>query len=201
MEWKDVPIDAIYSSDKVRAYETAKAIASGASDPPKEVIQRGWLTEKDHGPKAAKYRLEGNDDAAYYARTGIWCDPYSGSSSDDSAGQIRFFVPEGGESEHDAAHRAQAEILSLLLKHGVPLTEEDKVTEWDNVVEVEYQWDDYNKEWKADLGLNDTGKIPHVMIVSHNLFLTELYESLCYWNSSEHVQTGTEYKNTGWCVG
>jgi len=79
--------------------------------------------------------------------------------------------------------------------HGVPLTEEDKVKEWDEVVEVAPS---SSHCLKADVGV--TSKIPHIMIVSHNLFLTELYESLGCWNSSKHDQTGTEYDNAEWWV-
>ena len=182
-------MDTIYSSDKTRAHETAKAIAS-ASKPPKEVIQREWLTEKDHGPEFHRHDMLGNNDAAYYARTGISYSPYSRRNI---AGQIRFFVPKGSESEYDTGHRAQAEILSLLLKHGVLLTEEDKVKEWDDVVEVAP-----SSGWKADMGVSS--KISHIMIISHSLFLTELYESLGCWNSFRHDQTGTKYDNAEWWV-
>lgn len=40
--------------------------------------------------------------------------------------------------------------------------------------------------------------IPHVVLVSHNIFLTELYEVLRDWNIGEHRWTGYSLRNAEW---
>ncbi|KAF9512112.1 hypothetical protein BS47DRAFT_1345919 [Hydnum rufescens UP504] len=39
--------------------------------------------------------------------------------------------------------------------------------------------------------------IPHVVIVSHNVFLSELYEKLHYWGG-DYKETKCDYRNAGW---
>jgi broad specificity phosphatase PhoE len=41
--------------------------------------------------------------------------------------------------------------------------------------------------------------LPHVVIVSHNVFITELYEGLLYWNR-EHFETDIHWNNACWQV-
>jgi probable phosphoglycerate mutase len=40
--------------------------------------------------------------------------------------------------------------------------------------------------------------VPHIVIVSHNILLSELYEALFSWTAEKHVNLGIEYANTGW---
>ena len=39
--------------------------------------------------------------------------------------------------------------------------------------------------------------IPHVVVVSHNIFLSELYETMFNWDR-DHRMTTCDYRNTQW---
>ena len=42
--------------------------------------------------------------------------------------------------------------------------------------------------------------IPHVVLVSHNVFLAEFYDMLLNCKKAEHTTTFTDFGNTEWCV-
>ncbi|KAH8110889.1 phosphoglycerate mutase-like protein [Phellopilus nigrolimitatus] len=87
----------------------------------------------------------------------------------------------GGESFSDVAERAYTAMVKILSKYGKALDEP------------------YREQAK-----NLPDDIPHVVIVSHNIFLTELYECILQWHeprwnkSDEHEWSSYHLSNTGW---
>jgi probable phosphoglycerate mutase len=80
------------------------------------------------------------------------------------------------------AWRGQAIIRLILHSYGVNLSEAPEFF--------------LNKKTTATPAVLPDG-IPHVVMVSHNVFLSELYEELQSWGG-EHLQTDCDYKNTSW---
>jgi probable phosphoglycerate mutase len=78
--------------------------------------------------------------------------------------------------------RGEIFIRSILNTHGVNLSEAPEFF--------------LNKKTTATPAVLPDG-IPHVVIVSHNVFLSELYEKLQYWGK-EYSLTDCDYKNTSW---
>jgi len=111
---------------------------------------------------------------------------------------IRSYRPcGGGESYSDVAQRGLRFLLSVL--QNPKLTRESaKVYEGMGV--------DGRFDWRAcELGEVPEG-MPHVVVVSHNIFLTLLYEALCQWGDGDwdtpvhDWSTAKDYQlpNCGW---
>lgn len=176
-QWANVRIDALYSSTLERAYDTATAITKHNIGHP-EIIPREFLIEQKHGTYVAEMMMRGAEARAIEAMTG--------RSSRDARPPIRSHRPaDGGESLEDVATRARLAILMVLTKYLVKLEERPK-----SFVEKE----------KVDMPEDLPDGVPHVVIVSHNIFLTELYEELLCWNTNpyHHNMTTCHYPNTGW---
>ena len=87
-----------------------------------------------------------------------------------------------GESADDVAERATSSLLLLLHRYGKELDEPPKEFVDKKVIDSP----------------NDLPEgIPHVVVVSHNIFLTELYEAMYNWGRS-HRMTTCDYRNVDW---
>lgn len=88
----------------------------------------------------------------------------------------------GGESLEQVSARAKASLVTLLAKYGKELDEPPKEF-LDKVV--------------IDSPNVLPEGIPHVVVVSHNGFLSEFYDSMYGWNKAHRVTT-CEYNNVDW---
>ena len=96
----------------------------------------------------------------------------------------RDYHPPGGESFNDVARRARISLIALLLKYGKELEEPPKEFLDKMVIDVDSP------------NILPEG-IPHVVVVSHKVFMIELYESMFRWNGPQHTTT-CEYDNAEW---
>ena len=95
----------------------------------------------------------------------------------------RWHCPEeGGESMDIVACRAEKVIRSILSKYAVNRSERPEF---------------FLKEKTTDTPTDLPGGIPHVVIVSHNVFFMELYEKMFSWGS-RHSETNCHWNNTDW---
>ena len=173
-DWRDVHIDALHTSTLERAYETALAIAKHNQDANLEVIQNDIYVERKTG-QAVIDAIRGG----YKERAATL---YSGIPSGRNGVTPRGYTPPGGgESPNQVALRAKYSLLHLLFQYGKELDEPpkefvDKIIDSPNVLPE---------------------GIPHVVVVSHNIFLAELYEVMYSWNS-DHRMTTCNYRNVDW---
>jgi broad specificity phosphatase PhoE len=176
--WKDVRIDHLYCSTMKRAYQTALPISQKNKAHP-EILKSWDLVERKYG-ELVRRRAAYNDD--------ITSDVYGTSNAPALKDINRDFRPsEGGESLNDVSLRARAWLRVIVALHG---KETDAPIESFKKDEEEYD----PESLPADL--------PHVVAVSHNIFLSELYESLLNqgvpWDN--HIYSNWRYKHTGWFV-
>lgn len=170
-EWANVRIDAMYSSPLKRAYDTAKAIANhNVSHPEIQTDER--LEEQYHGSTVEHYMKTGQWQSVARERSG----KYNGGPPN------RAHRPGGGgESLNDVAFRGTIFSHTLPLKHGAIVQHSPT----DNLPER------CNAEDLLD-------GIPHIVLVSHNIFLCELYDTLVSWNQKDRIETTDSYRNAGW---
>ncbi|TDL27005.1 phosphoglycerate mutase-like protein [Rickenella mellea] len=167
MEWArdDTRIDILYSSPLERALDTATAIAAEVEDCP-EIIVKPELVERKFGPYLRN--LSGNALYSEINGHGGWM--FNGKPD-------RSHRPKGGgESLEDVAARAETFFREYIVKHAIQMDEEP------DLKAIRYTK-------KLPVG------IPHVVLVSHNVFLTELYEVLFEWNSKTHTWTNFLLRN------
>lgn len=170
-EWVDVRIDHLLSSPSQRAHNTAKALSEHNKCHP-EVIIGHHLGERRYGAAVTRLMQRGDQEAGSTALRGS----LSGAVN-------RTYTPaEGGESLEHVAQRAEIAILQTLFQYGVNLPEPPEL-----LIKKEAT------TTPADL----PDGIPHVVIVSHNIFLSELYEKLHYWQE-EYRETNCNYRNASW---
>jgi probable phosphoglycerate mutase len=173
-DWKDVHIDVLYSSTLQRAHDTALQISTQNHTCP-EVEKSPLFVERKKGQAVIEWALAGN-----LERAG---ELYAGLSRYQSGASPRAYrPPRGGESTNDVAYRAMLSLSILLARHGTDLEEPPK----DFVDKVNTHSPDILPKG-----------IPHVVVVSHNIFMSELYESMLGWNTS-HRMTTCEYSNADW---
>jgi broad specificity phosphatase PhoE len=174
-EWKDVHIDALKSSPLQRAHHMAHQIAKNNHDTTLEVTTDNAYEERRMGQAAIDASCAGNHERARALYTGFW-------PGESGVPSCSYLPPGGGESSNGVARRARMGLTALLLKYGKEL-------------------DEPPKEFLDKTVINSPNVlpegIPHVVVVSHNVFLSELYESLFRWNSPYHMTT-CEYGNTDW---
>jgi len=88
----------------------------------------------------------------------------------------------GGESLDMVALRAENIVRSIVSIYGVNLSEAP---------------DFFLTKQKTDTPTVLPDGIPHVVIVSHNIFLIELYEKLHSWGGA-HLETKCDWENASW---
>ncbi|KAF8510273.1 histidine phosphatase superfamily [Gautieria morchelliformis] len=173
-EWANVRIDALYTSPYLRAKETAQLLAEHNHSHP-EVKEGARLVEHDLGPVYRRLMEEDRFKEADRERIGenpIWGLPE------------RKHCPTGGESLQTLVHRGIYQLQEIVLKHAVALP-----------VPPEEMNTDYKSHEAVDELVEN---VPHVVIVAHNIFLTELWEALGSWNEERHVSTDAHFPNAGW---
>ncbi|KAF4593366.1 hypothetical protein EYR38_009080 [Pleurotus pulmonarius] len=173
-QWSDVRIDKLYLSNTTRTRETTECILESRTGAEVETAENEILTELDLGAEYKALLMAGRSDAARSLRTG------GGLAISPTSVRRRHRTP-GGESQEDAARRAQLALLHLIFDHGVQLASPPE------------QASDDSTSWDGTL----IDGIPHIVVVSHNLFLSELFESLQCWEQPTHIET-MDYRNAGW---
>ena len=172
--WSDVHIDALHSSTLECAYETALAITKHNKDTDLEVTQKEIYVERKPGQAVSDAIRAGFVERA--ARL------YYGPRSRSGVTPRDYAPPYGGESADDVAERATSSLLLLLHRYGKELDELPKEFMDKKVIDSP----------------NDLPEgIPHVIVVSHNIFLTEFYEAMYNWGRSHHMTT-CDYRNVDW---
>jgi probable phosphoglycerate mutase len=170
--WADTRIDLLVSSPLTRAHDTAKALSDHNKGHPK-IVTLHELVERKYGRKVLRL-MRGDYGAARFELTG--------KTPHGSGPLSRFHTPaEGGESLDDVAQRAER-IIRLILSKGVDLSEAPEFF--------------LNKKTTDTPSVLPDG-IPHVVIVSHNVFLGELYDKLKYWGGNYRM-TACDYRNAAW---
>jgi broad specificity phosphatase PhoE len=173
--WADTRINYLLSSPLDRALDTASALSEHNEGHP-EVITHPELVERKYGEKVARL-MKSDYYAAHEELTGKSRYSHGGSFS-------RSHCPaEGGESLNMVAMRAHLTTLRVLA-YGVKLSEAPEFF--------------VSKKTTTTPAVLPDG-IPHVVIVSHNVFLMELYEGLHSWGG-DHVETKCHWNNTSWWV-
>ncbi|KDQ27068.1 hypothetical protein PLEOSDRAFT_168687 [Pleurotus ostreatus PC15] len=173
-QWSNVRIDKLYLSNTTRTRETTDCILESRTGAEVEKAEKKILIELDLGAEVKALLMAGRSDAAHSLRTD------NGRAVQPTSVRRRHRTP-GGESPEDVARRAQLALLHLIFDHGVQLASPPEEASDDS-----HSWD----------GTLIDG-IPHLVVVSHNLFLSELFESLQCWEKTTHVET-MEYRNAGW---
>ena len=168
--WADTHIDHLWSSPHLRAHDTAKALSSYNQGHP-TIVNDLDLVERRYGDKV--HRLMRYDkEAGAEALTG----------SRYRTLNRRHCPEEGGESMEMVASRAEKVIRLILTKYAVNRSEPPEF---------------FLKKKTTDTPTDLPDGIPHVLIVSHNVFFMELYEKMFSWGSS-HSETACHWNNTDW---
>jgi hypothetical protein len=94
----------------------------------------------------------------------------------------RDHCPAEGESKNMVALRAENLIRLILLKYAVDLSEAPEF---------------FLEKKTTDTPAVLPDGIPHVVIVSHNVFFMELYEKIKYWRKG-HRETDSHWRNAEW---
>lgn len=176
--WENVHIDALYSSTLQRAHDTAFQISAQSkahTDPPLKLNTSPLFIEREAGEEVIALARAGRTDTASEVYMGVPIYQTGPTPRD-------YRPPRGGESPNDVADRAALGLKMLLLKHGKDLDEPPTA---------------FVDKMKADLPDTLPNDIPHVVVVSHNIFLSELYERMLGWNTSYRMTT-CNYSNTAW---
>lgn len=172
-EFARVPIDHIYASPLDRAINTAQAIVDAHEGEPLNLQIDPQIREQDLGPSYYEALAVGDRDLAYWIRAG------------DPQYFTRHFKPEGGESYEHLSDRARTVLLKLIPLHGI-------VT--DSIPEQAEGLDSKSSDPPAG--------IPHIVLVSHNLFIGEFYDLFLNWNCPESYwkESGFHWPNAYWFV-
>ena len=171
-DWADTHIDHLLSSPLQRAHDTAKALSSHNTGHP-EIVINPLLVERRYGGKVYQL-MQWNPTAA--------TEELRGTSSYDYHLSRTHCPAEGGESMSMVAARAHAIIRVILKDYAVNLSEAPEC---------------FLEKKTTDTPADLPDGIPHVVIVSHNMFLMELYEKLYSWGR-EHVETECNWRNAEW---
>jgi len=168
-DWKDVHIDAIYSSTFQSAYYSALQIAKHNHDPTLEATKSPLLDDRRKGQAVINALLTGNSESAATL--------YMRLKPGQNGATPRDYRPPGGggESPNAVAFRAKQGLIMLLKNYGKDLDAPPK---------------DFLDKFVIDSPNILPEGIPHVVIVSHNIFLAELYEAMFRWNSTTVMVDG-----------
>ncbi|PBK70087.1 PGAM-domain-containing protein [Armillaria solidipes] len=173
-ELSSTHIDHLASSPYLRALDTASAIGrNNIERPDLKPEEDELIIEQDHGPQVDAARRSGNESLEYQLRTGqraFRC-PTSSTS-------LRSYSPPGGESLDRVSSRAKMALRSYLRSYGASFASMPDVS-----VDL------------ADL----IDGVPHVVVVSHNIFLIEFYEAMLFFNNpSQRYNTPVQWRTAGW---
>jgi broad specificity phosphatase PhoE len=136
-----------------------------------EVKKSNRLNEREHGEKVQEYLTQGRVSAASKLMYG-----------DNS----RTYGPPGGESREDVANRAQFFLMDRMYREG---------KDTDELPEAFLSKEKVNNPETLPEG------IPHIVVVSHNVLLCELYDSLLEVRNRRYQMTNVNYDLISWCVG
>lgn len=182
-EFKNVRIDKIIASTYTRATQTAQGIADEHCEP-LTVEQSEWLIEREIGDSARSASIR-QDSYSYNRLVNGW-GRYPNFD--------RQHTPPGGESLNDVQWRAHVALKRIARLYGKNIGgERAQAEEWSKLKEHRE-----DRQCKPDDIPED---IPHIVVVSHNIFLCEFYELLLNWDREKiHKTTSTDYRNTEWYV-
>jgi len=174
-DWKDVRIDALQSSTLQRAHLTALEIARHNHDATLKVATDDIYVERRMGQAVIDAIYAGDRTKAMKLLNGF------------SPGQQVIIPrdhqsPGDGESLNDVARRARLSLTALLRKYGKAMDEPPSEFLDKTVIDSP----DVLPEG-----------IPHVVLVGHNIFLVELYESMFSWSGPYRITTCV-YSNVDW---
>ena len=182
-EWKDVHIDYLYSSTMKRTYETALAVSTHNKGQP-QVMQDEMLVKRKMGQVTLEFARKGEREAAE--------DSFYGKNKFDR----EYQPPGGGESMSMLSARACSTLVELLKRHGKDMdTPPDLPGLWGPGLEIERNTPEITTPPDSTL----VDGLPHVVVVSHNAFLTMFYEEMYSWDS-QWRSTDCGYHNTAWWV-
>lgn len=172
-DWAGTHIDRLISSPYQRAHDTAKALSSHHEGHP-EIEIHPSLVERRYGGKVHRLMIWDREAAFEELR---------GKPSYSRGPISRVHCPaEGGESMETVALRAEFIIRRVLTADAVKLSEPPGF---------------FLEKKTADTPAVLPDGIPHVVIVSHNVFLMELYDKLYSWGK-EHLETECDWRNADW---
>ncbi|KAK0441283.1 hypothetical protein EV421DRAFT_1736752 [Armillaria borealis] len=173
-ELSSTHIDHLVSSPYLRALDTASAIGrNNIERPDLKPEEDELIIEQDHGPQVDAARRSGNEYLEYKLRTGQ--NPFGHPTSGTS---LRSYSPPGGESLDRVSSRAEMALCSYLRSYGASFA---------SMPDVPVD--------SADL----IDGVPHVVVVSHNIFLTEFYEAMLFFNNpSQRYNTPVQWRTAGW---
>jgi hypothetical protein len=175
--WANVHIDHLYSSTLKRALDTAHEIAK-YNKRTLEIEARQQLVERYLGTTVDQYAREDNNDAVFKEAMGF---------ARGSRGIVnRDYRPSGGgESFSDVARRGRQFVEKEILgRCAIPLARSLE------------SFADIKRTFSVKMS-PELGDIPHMVIVSHNAFLTEMYEGIRCWNE-DRPDSGVEWQNADW---
>ena len=219
--WADsaVHTDAIFASHMSRARDTAVAIASSSSKP-SPCPAASTNSPQTNGAStngSSRTRTETPSvriDKTLHERTygALVCENALSEleiyrelrGTLNRVQPIRTYRPRGGgESYSDVAHRGVRFVLSVLQNPSLVSLRDYGCKDDKQLKAVDGPYD-----WRAA----ELGEVPegmtHVVVVSHNIFLTLLFEALHQWGDVDwdtpvhNWRTAKEYSlpNCGWCV-
>ncbi len=171
-KWRHTRIDEVYTSGMQRSDDTGVFLCS------REGVQKNVkaiFVEQDFGEEYNRLLRSGDYTGANLLR-------YGGSLDGRSVEDKRPYRTQDGESLDDVAHRAQLALLHLIFDHGVALPSDS--------LEIP----NHRPVWDGSL----IDGVPHIVVVSNNLFLCDLVESMACWETPRHMEGNTEYDNAEW---
>jgi probable phosphoglycerate mutase len=97
----------------------------------------------------------------------------------------RNYQPDGGESLEQVSSRAKQCLVGLLAQYGKELDKPPKAF--------------LDKEMMESPNILPEG-VPHVVVVSHNGFLAQFYDSIYLWDKPRYSSPSYHYDNADWSV-
>ncbi|KIK59570.1 hypothetical protein GYMLUDRAFT_671312 [Collybiopsis luxurians FD-317 M1] len=177
--WSDVRIDALMSSPLSRAADTAQILSENNHHHP-PVVQHEVLQEQKYGTVAQVLFRQGQErQAAAELKGPTILEPKGYTDRNHTPGG-------GGESLEHVAERAKSFLLSCMSVYGA------------DTIEGPEEFD--AERWRSNNSpKNVPPDLPHVVIVSHNIFMCELYEKILYWHSEKRgPMVARQLNNAEW---
>ncbi|KAJ7581432.1 histidine phosphatase superfamily [Mycena floridula] len=171
--WSETRIDKLFASTATRAIQTATILAEhNIGKPDIELSQ--LILERSIEWLALNHMNQGNLKLMHRE---LYGDPQWSNE------KLRAHRPlEGGESRNDAAARSKEFLLDVVQRFGVPS---------ETALQSIEGWSPLDSEVPPD--------VPHVVVASHCLFLSETYDLIHSWNDLEPPEiVDLRWKNTQW---